>query len=181
MFSESRESSTRTAHACMSKRRLEIQPHTRQKPLQNPTQWLSSIHKQAQTKAPRDITAFVCVIIKWVWQVVFLPAALAASVPHSDSLAEFLRELMGRSGRGSRTSAVWDLTEPIRLTSGQDRGRRKGCGLDEGLSFQIQDTSWPVCLWSDDKVRLRSQNEEAVQWLLCFSKTKRQIWGVSHA
>lgn len=29
IFSESRESSTRTAHACMSKRRLEIQPHTR--------------------------------------------------------------------------------------------------------------------------------------------------------
>lgn len=51
-----------------------------------------------------DITA--CVIIKWLWQVVVAQAALSASVPHRASLEEFLWELMGRSGRGSRTSAV---------------------------------------------------------------------------
>lgn len=123
MFSESYESPTKTAHACMSTRCLEIQPRTCYNDPRHPTELLSSVHKQAHKQnAPCDITAFVCVIIEWVWQVVFLPAALAASVPHSDSLVEFLRELMGRSGRGSRTSAVWDLTEPIRLTSGQDRG-----------------------------------------------------------
>lgn len=73
-----------------------------------------------------------------MWQVVFVQAALAASVPHSDSLVEFLRELMGRSGRRVPDLRCLDLTEPIRLTSGQDRVRRMARGEPGGAFFQMQ-------------------------------------------
>lgn len=145
----------RTAHACMSTRCLEIQPRTCCNDSQHLTEWLSSVHKQAhKQKAPCDLTAFVCVITKWVWQVVFLSAA---SVPHSDSLVEFLWELMVRSGRGTRTSAVWDLTEPIRLTSGQDRGKKEGMWGGAGDFFSNTRhllTPVPVIWW-------QSQTEES--------------------
>lgn len=166
---------TRTAHACMSTCCLEIQRRTCFNNSGHQTEWLPVCTNWHKQKAACDITAFVCVIIKWVWQVVFLLAASAASVPYSDSLVEFLRELMGRSGRGSGTSAVWDLTELIRLTSGLDVGMKEGVWGGAGLSFQIQDTSWPPGLWSDDRVRLSSQNEQAAPWRLCFLRAKNRI------
>lgn len=95
-----------------------------------------TVYKHAQTSCPEslcDIT--VCVIIKWLWQVVFAQAALAASVPYSASLVEFLWELMGRSGRGSQTSAVCesDRADKVELWTGQDGGggerERVGSGV----------------------------------------------------
>lgn len=70
----------------------------------------------------------VCVIIKWLWQVVFAQAALSASVPHSASLVAFLWEMMGRSGRGSQTSAVCesDRADNAEVWTGPGRTKEEG-------------------------------------------------------
>jgi len=82
--------------------------------------------KHIQTVHPEsldDIT--VCVIIKWLWQVVLAQAAFSASVPHSASLVEFLWELMGRSGRGSQTSAVCESDRADNVQVWTGRGRKQ--------------------------------------------------------
>ncbi len=82
---------------------------------------------QTHTSRPKSLCdIIVCVTVKWLWQVVFAQTALSASVPHSASLVEFLWELMGRSGRGSQTSAVCesDRADNVEVWTGQ--ARRKG-------------------------------------------------------
>lgn len=101
----------------------------------------------------------VCVIIKWLWQVVFVQAALSASVPHSDSLVEFLWDLMGRSGRGSQTSAVCESDRADNVDVWTELG---GGGREARGGVLIQDP-WPRCPWSDEAVKQRRRVEEARQ------------------
>lgn len=57
------------------------------------------LHKHTQTSSPGslpDTTVRVRGIIKRLWQVVFVQAALSASVPYSVSLGEFLWETDGQ-------------------------------------------------------------------------------------
>lgn len=93
--------------------------------------WRQHVYKHTQTicpESPCDITVSVCVIIKWLWQVVFAQAALSASVPHSASLVAFLWEMMGRSGRGSQTSAVCesDRADNAEVRTGPGRTKEEG-------------------------------------------------------
>lgn len=101
-------------------------------------------HSQTHTVQPKSLDSMdVCVIVKWLWQVVLARAALYASVPYSGSLVGFLWELMSRSARGSRTSAVCECG--WLWHSGLNKTRKKSSHKD----------LWPLCWWSDEKVRLR--------------------------